>query len=92
MDSEALGQIKRVAKEAAEEVVDNKLGDMIDYKLSSLVEKIEYKIGPLAQKISSVHDLCTALLRDISSLESKDMSQVKTDLERIKRVIDKPLN
>lgn len=80
MDSESLSQIKRVAKEAAEEAVES----AIDHKLRDM---LEYKIGPLAEKLTAIHARCMTLLDNISDLKQHEISEIREDLQRTKRLI-----
>ncbi len=80
MDSESLSQIKRVAKEAAEEAVES----AIDHKLRDM---LEYKIGPLADKLTDIHNRCMTLLDNISDLKHHEITEIREDLQRTKRLI-----
>lgn len=78
MDSDSLQQIKRVAKEAMEDVVAGKLQDIV-----------EYKMAPLIQKINTMHDLCSNLSLNVSELKYQDVVKIKDNLEQIKKVLEK---
>jgi|GEM_PF-3613062 len=89
MDYESLSQIKKVAKEAAEEAVES----AIEHKLRDM---LEYKIGPLAEKLTNIHNRCMTLLDNISDLKNHEISEIRQDLQRTKRLIksleEKPKN
>jgi mannose/cellobiose epimerase-like protein (N-acyl-D-glucosamine 2-epimerase family) len=81
MDSEALRQIKSAVKEAVDDAIDRKVGDIVEYKMNSLMGKIESRISPLTDKLNAAHDLSTRILNGLSELKYEDMAKVKTQME-----------
>ena len=79
MDSESLGQIKHVAKEAAKEVWDD--------KMDSLADKLEGRVRPQMDKLTSLNSLCDRMLTMVTALKSEDASKIKDGLDDLKTML-----
>lgn len=46
---------------------------------------------PLSEKLSSVQDLCSTLKDEIADLKRDDVSRIKTNLDQMKKMLDRPI-